>query len=199
MPLFRPHHRFNAGSHVADQADLQGGLVAEVFNDPSDRASIGGVHIRQPCEAERSVAEDGVEDRGSLADGSGQISIIGGTDLHESGSIAWIRTRSRTISESEWMPITTQWSAGWTSSLPPMCCCAWRWRSPYRTSRTYYGSFGYIISSQYSHHRSGRVGGTRTALTASYPTHLPELGEDRTDPQGPVRVNQTKIFYALES
>ena len=117
MPLSGPHHRFNAGSHVADQADLQGGPVAEVCDDPGDRGSIGGVHIRQPCEAERSFAEDGAEDRGSLADGSGPLSIIGGTDLHEGRRID-------------------------------------------------------------------------IKFTASYPTHLPELGEDRVDPQGSIRVKE---------
>ena len=87
MPLSGPNHRQHERQNVADQADLPRGPLAKVHDDPGHRGSIGGVHIRQPCEAERSESAYGAEDRGSLEDGPGPLSIIGGADLHEGRSI----------------------------------------------------------------------------------------------------------------
>ena len=66
---------------------MQTRYAGEVSYGQGHRGRSGAVHIRQQAQVERDIVEDGIEDSGPVEDGSGQISALGGTDLHEAWSI----------------------------------------------------------------------------------------------------------------
>ena len=96
MPLSGLDHRFNARSYAEDQADMQGRYAGEICDGQGDRSRTDRIHNPEQTQAPRDIAEDGAEDSRSLEDGSGQISALGGADLHEARSMMdkriWITT-----------------------------------------------------------------------------------------------------------
>ena len=75
---------------------MQTRYAGEVSYGQGHGRGSGAVHIRQQAQVERDIVEDGAEDSRSLEDGAGQISALGGADLHEARRIMdkriWITT-----------------------------------------------------------------------------------------------------------